>query len=72
MWKLANGYKDRQMAAFVEMQQEEFNEEERGFGAVKHQSFVGTGFFDAITNAVTDGESSVTAMSGSTETEQFK
>ncbi len=71
MWKLAKGYKDRQMSAFVEMQQEEFTEEERGFGAVKHQAFVGTGFFDAITNAVTDGQSSVTAMSGSTETEQF-
>ncbi len=71
MWKLANGYRDRQMTAFVEMQQEEFSQEELGFGAVKHQAFVGTGFFDAITNAVSDGESSVTAMSGSTESEQF-
>ena len=71
MWKLANGYKDRQMSAFVEMQQEEFAEEAKGFGAVKHQSFVGTGFFDAITNAVSDGESSVTALGGSTEAEQF-
>jgi isocitrate lyase len=71
MWKLANGYKDRQMAAFVEMQEEEFREVENGFNAVKHQAFVGTGFFDAITNAVSEGESSVTALSGSTETEQF-
>ncbi len=71
MWKLANGYKDRQMSAFVEMQEEEFREVENGFNAVKHQAFVGTGFFDAITNAVSDGESSVTALSGSTETEQF-
>jgi isocitrate lyase len=71
MWKLANGYKDRQMSAFVEMQQEEFAEVDNGFNAVKHQAFVGTGFFDAITNAVTEGESSVTAMSGSTEASQF-
>jgi isocitrate lyase len=71
MWKLANGYKERQMSAFVEMQEEEFREVENGFNAVKHQAFVGTGFFDAITNAVSDGESSVTALSGSTEAEQF-
>ena len=71
MWKLANGYKDRQMSAFVEMQEEEFREVENGFNAVKHQAFVGTGFFDAITNAVSEGESSVTALSGSTEAEQF-
>ena len=71
MWKLANGYKDRQMSAFVEMQEEEFREVEKGFNAVKHQAFVGTGFFDAITNAVSEGESSVTALSGSTEAEQF-
>ena len=71
MWELANGYRERQMSAFVEMQQREFSEEERGFGAVKHQRFVGTGFFDAVTETVTQGKSSVTAMAGSTETEQF-
>ncbi len=71
MWKLANGYRDRQMSAFVEMQQEEFGEEERGFRAVKHQAFVGTGFFDAVTNIVSQGKSSVTAIEGSTETAQF-
>ena len=59
------------MSAFVEMQQQEFSEEERGFAAVKHQRFVGTGFFDAITTTVTQGKSSVTAMEGSTETAQF-
>jgi isocitrate lyase len=71
MWQLANGYRERQMTAFVEMQQEEFNQVEKGFAAVKHQAFVGTGFFDAVTNTVTQGRSSVTAMKGSTETEQF-
>jgi isocitrate lyase len=72
MWKLANGYRERQMSAFVEMQQEEFSQEELGFNAVKHQKFVGTGFFDEITNAVTAGKSSVTALAGSTEASQFK
>jgi isocitrate lyase len=71
MWKLANGYRERQMSAFVEMQQEEFSEEERGFSAVKHQRFVGTGFFDAITNIAGQGKSSVAALAGSTEAEQF-
>ncbi|MBI2421356.1 MAG: isocitrate lyase [Candidatus Hydrogenedentes bacterium] len=71
MWDLANAYRERQMSGFVEMQQREFSAEERGFAAVKHQAFVGTGFFDAITNAVTEGKSSVTAMEGSTEAAQF-
>jgi isocitrate lyase len=71
MWKLANGYRERQMSAFVEMQTEEFAQEKLGFSAVKHQAFVGTGFFDAITDTVTEGKSSVTAMKGSTETAQF-
>lgn len=71
MWKLAKGYREKQMSAFVEMQQEEFSQEELGFNAVKHQKFVGTGFFDEITNAVTAGKSSVTALAGSTEAEQF-
>jgi isocitrate lyase len=71
MWKLANGYRERQMAAFVEMQEEEFAAVADGFAAVKHQAFVGTGFFDAITNTVTQGKSSVTALSGSTEAAQF-
>ncbi len=70
MWKLANGYRERQMSAFVEMQQEEFTQEEMGFNAVKHQRFVGTGFFDAISSIC--GQTSVLAMEGSTETEQFK
>jgi isocitrate lyase len=69
MWKLANGYRERQMSAFVEMQQEEFAEAKKGFNAVKHQAFVGTGFFDAVSSVV--GQSSVLALKGSTEEDQF-
>jgi isocitrate lyase len=71
MWKLATGYHQRQMSAFVEMQEEEFAEEKKGFRAVKHQAFVGTGFFDAITTIASQGKSSVTALAGSTEAAQF-
>ena len=69
MWKLARGYKERQMSAFVEMQEEEFSEVDNGFAAVKHQSFVGTGFFDAISTIC--GQTSTVALKGSTEEEQF-
>jgi isocitrate lyase len=69
MWKLARGYKERQMAAYVDLQEEEFAEEKLGYGAVKHQRFVGTGFFDAISELV--GQSSVLALKGSTEEAQF-
>jgi isocitrate lyase len=59
------------MSAFVELQQKEFAAAERGFTAVKHQREVGTGYFDAITQAVTAGKASTTALHGSTEDEQF-
>ncbi len=72
MWKLARGYKERQMAAYSELQEEEFAEEEKGYAAVKHQRFVGTGFFDEITNVVSQGHSALAALSGSTEEAQFQ
>ncbi|WP_034344611.1 isocitrate lyase [Deinococcus misasensis] len=71
MFKLARGYKDRQMSAFVELQQAEFASAEEGFTAVKHQREVGTGYFDQVTLAVSGGKSSTTALKGSTETAQF-
>lgn len=71
MWKLARGYKDRQMAAYSELQEDEFAEEERGYMAVKHQRFVGTGFFDEITNITSQGTSALGALAGSTEEAQF-
>ena len=69
MWKLSHGYAARQMSAYTDLQEEEFREERNGYLAAKHQSFVGAGFFDQITQIC--GESSTTALANSTEAEQF-
>ncbi|MCU0940266.1 MAG: isocitrate lyase, partial [Burkholderiaceae bacterium] len=71
MFNLAHGYARNQMSAFVELQEAEFAAAERGFTAVKHQREVGTGYFDAVTQTVQQGQSSTTALKGSTEDEQF-
>jgi isocitrate lyase len=71
MFELAHGYARENMTAFVELQQKEFAAAERGFTAVKHQREVGTGYFDAVTQACTGGKASTTALHGSTEDEQF-
>ena len=71
MFELAYGYARNNMTAFVELQQKEFAAAEKGFTAVKHQREVGTGYFDEITQAVTGGKASTTALHGSTEDEQF-
>jgi isocitrate lyase len=71
MFELAYGYARNNMTAFVELQQKEFAAAERGFTAVKHQREVGTGYFDEITQAVSGGKASTTALHGSTEDEQF-
>lgn len=71
MFSLSKDYMARGMAGFSAMQQREFAMEADGFKAIKHQSFVGTGYFDAIQNIAQQGQSSTTAMGGSTETEQF-
>jgi isocitrate lyase len=59
------------MAAYSELQQEEFAMEKEGFTAVKHQREVGTGYFDAVSVAVSGGSSSTTAYKDSTEADQF-
>ena len=71
MFNLAYGYARRQMSAFVELQEAEFAAAEKGFTAVKHQREVGTGYFDTVTQAIQQGQSSTTALKGSTEEEQF-
>jgi len=71
MFNLAHGYARIQMSAFVELQQAEFAAAEKGFTAVKHQREVGTGYFDAVTQTIEGGQSSTTALKGSTEDEQF-
>ncbi len=71
MWNLATGYKDRQMAAYVELQEAEFAAESRGYTGAKHQREVGTGYFDRVNEVIAGGVSSLSALSGSTEQEQF-
>ena len=65
------GYRDRGMAAYSELQQAEFDAEARGYTATRHQREVGTGYFDAVSVAITGGQSSTTAMKESTEADQF-
>ena len=72
MWKLATGYKERQMAAYVELQEQEFADEKLGYSAAKHQREVGVGYFDKINEVIAGGHSSLAALHGSTEEEQFE
>ena len=71
MFELALAYKKRGMAGYSELQEREFALQKEGFRAVKHQSFVGTGYFDALQTVITAGNSSVVAMKDSTESAQF-
>ncbi|KQL46931.1 isocitrate lyase [Brevibacillus choshinensis] len=71
MFELARGYRDRGMAAYSELQQAEFGSEVHGYTATRHQREVGTGYFDEIAQVIAGGTSSTTALSGSTEEEQF-
>jgi isocitrate lyase len=72
MFELARGYRDRQMSAYVDLQQAEFAAEKSGYTATRHQREVGAGYFDDVTQTVTGGRSSITALTGSTEEAQFK
>jgi len=72
MFELARGYRDNGMAAYCRLQEKEFAREfSHGYEAVKHQRFVGTGYFDTVTQVIASGLSSTTALEGSTEQEQF-
>ena len=72
MFELATGYSTRGMGAYSELQKREFElQETKGFKAVKHQSFVGTSYFDTVQNTVAGGESTTAALKESTEVEQF-
>ena len=71
MFELARGYKDYGMTAYSALQQAEFNNEQFGYTATRHQREVGTGYFDKVSMVVTGGTSSTTALKGSTESEQF-
>ena len=72
MFELAMAYRAEGMYAYSRMQEREFASQKEGFRAVKHQAFVGTGYFDAVQTAITSGKSSTTAMRDSTERAQFE
>jgi isocitrate lyase len=72
MFRLARGYKEKQMAAYVELQESEFAAEAEGYTAARHQREVGTGYFDAVNQAIAGGLSSLSALEGSTEQAQFR
>jgi isocitrate lyase len=72
MFELARGYRARGMSAYVELQQQEFELEEVGYTATRHQREVGAGWFDLVAEAVSGGESSTLALRGSTEEAQFE
>jgi isocitrate lyase len=72
MFELARGYKVSGMKAYSRLQEEEFSQErECGYEAVKHQHFVGTGYFDLVQQVITGGTAATTALADSTEAEQF-
>jgi len=70
MFELARGYAESGMTAYVKLQEAEFAAEADGYTATRHQAEVGTGYFDAVSTAL-NPDSSTTALTGSTETEQF-
>ena len=72
MFELARGYKESGMTAYSELQQAEFAAEKNGYSATKHQREVGTGYFDEVSQVISGGNSSTTALKGSTEEEQFQ
>src|SRR3989442_5058188 len=73
MFELARAYRLKGMAAYSKLQEREFSREQHyGYEAAKHQHFVGTGYFDMVTQVIAGGNSSTTALAGSTEAEQFR
>jgi isocitrate lyase len=73
MFELAHAYKSKGMAAYSQLQEHEFQmESELGYSAVKHQSFVGAGYYDEIQMVISGGETETAALKGSTEEEQFE
>src|SRR5579864_3306986 len=71
MFELASAFAKEGMTAYSRLQEREFANAENGYGAVRHQRFVGTGYFDEVTQIIANGQSSTTALEGSTEAEQF-
>jgi isocitrate lyase len=72
MFELARGYAQEGMSAYVRVQEREFELEEHGYTATRHQREAGAGYFDAVMQAVSGGQSSTLALEGSTEEAQFR
>jgi isocitrate lyase len=72
MFELASGYAEEGMPAYVRLQQREFELEEQGYTATRHQREVGTGYFDAVAQVISAGTASTLALAGSTERAQFR
>ena len=72
MYELAHGYARRGMTAYVELQQKEFDLEEQGYTATRHQREVGTGYFDEVSKVISGGTASTLALAESTEAQQFR
>jgi isocitrate lyase len=72
MFELAKGYAEHGMPAYVALQSHEFEMEAQGYTATKHQREVGTGYFDKVSQVITQGLGSTLALKGSTEEEQFQ
>jgi isocitrate lyase len=71
MFELAHGYAREGMTAYSRLQEKEFRSAEKGYTAIRHQRFVGTGYFDEVAQTIASGQSSTIALKGSTENEQF-
>jgi len=71
MFELARGFADEGMTAYVKLQEREFAMEAEGYTATRHQTEVGTGYFDQVSETIAGGDSSTLALKGSTEEEQF-
>src|SRR5882757_2366226 len=72
MFELARGYREKQMSAYVALQEAEFAAEKAGYTATRHQREVGAGYFDDVTQTILSGSSSTTALTGSTEQQEFQ
>jgi isocitrate lyase len=72
MFELARGYASEGMSAYVRLQEREFELEEEGYTATRHQAEVGTGYFDRVSTTISGGQASTLALEGSTEADQFK
>ena len=71
MFELSKAYTEKDMSAYVELQQREFDMEDDGYSATRHQREVGAGYFDQVATVISGGTASTLALKGSTEEEQF-